>query len=49
MFSLKPADSPQMAPGHDPALVSVKMRCYMEKQKNSRDLGKAASQAQGAI
>lgn len=47
MLGLRPTDCTQLAPGHDPTLVSVKMRCYMEKQKNSRSLGKAASQAQG--
>lgn len=48
ILGLKPKDSSQLAPGHDPSIGSVKMRCYMEKQKHLRGLGKATSQAQGA-
>lgn len=44
-LGLKPADSPQLATGHNPMLVLMKMRSSMESQKNLRRLGKASSQA----
>jgi hypothetical protein len=36
--------SPQLVMSHDPTLVPIQTRSYMENQKNPRGLGKAVSQ-----